>query len=348
MGIEKVIADDEMFELTEGIDAIVMVRGARTSSVYGRMGNVEFAVTSNIGGRNNNQDAYAIHVPSRTIVIPDGMGGHADGAYAAEVTARAVVEPVISGDTYSLADRLVRADLRLKEHNLPTDTNRFGSNSGATVSGMTLTPKGLLMPAHVGDGRIGVYDASGNLQYVTKDQSYLQELIDAGQIADESTSRMSNIVKAYIGQLDELSIDREIYEVLDRTHITPRGRLIRGANVRSHPFFKLCTNHLVVLGSDGLWDQVGYELIGQEVTRNRQLYDSVNALVNLANKSNNGDNVTIGLARYTSSEGETPEETPTAEIAIPEPPTKEILQVAGGSGIIPTITSGLKWLFRKK
>ena len=55
---------------------------------------VEYADISLLGGREENQDRVCVAVAEHAalLIVADGMGGHADGARAAQVTQQVIAE----------------------------------------------------------------------------------------------------------------------------------------------------------------------------------------------------------------------------------------------------------------
>jgi PPM family protein phosphatase len=129
--------------------------------------------------RSNNEDsAYA---GARLILVADGIGGLPAGELASEIVVRGLralddAEP--SDDPESLLrDAIATANEEI-QHVADEDPDRYGM--GTTCTAMMLTA-GVLYLAHVGDSR-GYHLHDGTLTQVTTDDTYVQMLVDAGEI----------------------------------------------------------------------------------------------------------------------------------------------------------------------
>jgi protein phosphatase len=143
--------------------------------------------------------------------------------------------------------------------------------------GTTATIAGLLGDtlylAQVGDSRAYLV-RNGVARQITKDQSLMQKLIEAGEIteAEAEHSERRNIILQALGPEPSIKIDL--------THQQVR----RG--------------DLLVLCSDGLSGQVSKEEIARVVSGTSDLTAACKALIDRANASGGPDNITVIVARF--------------------------------------------------
>ena len=111
-------------------------------------------------------------------------------------------------------------------------------------------------------------------QQITKDQSLMQKLIEAGELTEEEAaqSERRNIILQALGPEPSIKVDL--------TH----------QNVRRGDTLVLC--------SDGLSGQVTKDEIGVIVTESPSIEDACNRLVDRANESGGPDNITVIIARF--------------------------------------------------
>ncbi|WP_243076149.1 PP2C family serine/threonine-protein phosphatase [Microbacterium sp. SS28] len=148
--------------------------------------------------RRINEDAYLADSP--VFLVADGMGGH----HAGEVASAAVVEEfaALAGrPSLSIADvgeTLDRARRRVEE--LPPGA---GAGAGTTLSGVVIADvdgEGYWLAVNLGDSRTYLL-SDGELEQVSVDHSVVQELIDSGELDEQSASSDSrrNIITRAIG-----------------------------------------------------------------------------------------------------------------------------------------------------
>lgn len=132
--------------------------------------------------RRENQDRFAILrlAPHMVLLaIADGMGGEAGGGVAADMLMESVTSEAagVSLTPGGLADLLIRAGERIRA--------RAEKESGLRHMGTTGVLVGIsgecVAWAHVGDSRLYLL-RSGRLTQVTRDHSFLQDLLESGEI----------------------------------------------------------------------------------------------------------------------------------------------------------------------
>lgn len=228
--------------------------------------------------RGNNEDsAYA---GPHLLALADGMGGHAAGEVASQLMihhlAKLDADPEdndMLALLASVADDANRAIARGVREVPETD------GMGTTLTAMMFDGTQFGM-CHVGDSR-AYRLRDGKLEQITVDDTYVQSLVDKGELAPEDVSthpRRSLILKAYTGRPVEPTLKTIDARVGDR--------------------FLLC--------SDGLSDPVTATTI-EETLRQGTPEDAAFRLIELALRSGGPDNVTVVVADVV--EGSTPDST---------------------------------------
>jgi serine/threonine protein phosphatase PrpC len=149
------------------------------------------------------------------LAVCDGMGGAAAGEVASQLAVDIIYEKMtedLSPDTQvtrnEIARRLVRAveaaGLRIFE---AAKSDRTRRGMGTTVTAAALIDDHLFL-AQVGDSR-GYILRSGTLVQVTRDQSLVNQLIEAGQLTEEEaeTFEHNNIILQALGTADTVQVD---------------------------------------------------------------------------------------------------------------------------------------------
>ncbi len=214
------------------------------------------------------------------LMVADGMGGAAAGEVASQMATDTVFQYLVdtwcrddSGEPAQFATRLKEALERANEHihsYALEHPELRGMGTTATVVGIL---EDHVYLAQVGDSRAYLV-RNGDAIQLTKDQSLMQKLVDAGELTEEEAERSDrkNII------LQALGPDARIR--VDLTH----------QEVRRGDAFALC--------SDGLSGQVRKEEIAAVVAdRSKDLVTACTDLIQVANERGGPDNITVILAR---------------------------------------------------
>jgi len=165
---------------------------------------VEYADISLLGAREENQDRVVAAVAEHAalLVVVDGMGGHADGARAAEVTQKAILEAfwhtpqplfdplgflhVTLGRAH---EEVVRIGMSLPLEQRPRAT-----------CAVCLVQQHAAWWAHIGDSRV-YHLRKGSVVTRTRDHSHVELLLREGLITAEQAVNhpMRNFVECCIG-----------------------------------------------------------------------------------------------------------------------------------------------------
>lgn len=159
--------------------------------------------------RPHNEDSFLVRAP--LFAVCDGMGGHAAGEVASSIAVRTIAEKTPAHAT----------DIDLGAAVEAANASIIGAaDSGEGKPGMGCTATAALiegtkmMVAHVGDSRIYILH-TGTLVRITRDHSYVEELVDAGEItADEARVHPSrSIITRALGSDPDMYADHFTLDV---------------------------------------------------------------------------------------------------------------------------------------
>ncbi|WP_405434218.1 PP2C family protein-serine/threonine phosphatase [Micromonospora sp. NBC_00617] len=155
--------------------------------------------------RSGNQDA--LHAGAWLVAVADGMGGMAAGDLASSLTIDAVapldVETPEDALVAALQDGIALATARIRQA-VADDPERQGM--GTTLTALLFARTGsCLALAHVGDSRAYLF-REGVLKQVTRDDTFVQMLVDQGVItADQASSHPRRAVVTQALQGEDVS-----------------------------------------------------------------------------------------------------------------------------------------------
>jgi len=230
----------------------------------GSTDNLSWGARSDVGlVRGHNEDSFVVKAP--LFAVCDGMGGHAAGEIASGIAVQTIAERAPEHtDEIALGAAVEAANTAVLE----------GVESGKGKAGMGCTATCAIIEnnrmaiAHVGDSRIYLLHA-GTLVRITRDHSYVEELVDAGEItADEARVHPSrSIITRALGSDPDMYAD----------HFT----------------LDVSTGDRVILCSDGLSSMVPDKDIEELSVSSVTPQAAADTLVSAALTAGGHDNVTV-------------------------------------------------------
>ncbi len=230
---------------------------------------------------------FEIDADGIVLAVSDGMGGALAGEVASKMAVETVSKTFLDDDPEktimpyagddSLVGKLYEATLYANYliHQQGRDPQFQGM--GATFTGIGITPDAVDL-IQVGDSRAYLV-RNTNIYQITKDQSLVQQLIDANQISAEEAE--SHALKNVI--LQALGAQPEIFPVSAR--LMPQR------------------DDILLVCSDGLSNKIsGIEMQRIVLENIERLEMACAELVRLANEHGGEDNITVILAKITGEE----------------------------------------------
>lgn len=269
------------------------------------MQGIKIFAGTNVGLRDNNEDNFTVcsdlqsgswTVPTDhqqvlslgnmgcLLLVADGMGGQNAGEVASAIAVQ-TVEALFSLEALSsicldddnqvrqyLLNGIEKADARIKAH---AHDHAETSGMGSTLV-MAWILKGVAHVAWIGDSRAYAVMPSKGIARLTKDHSFVQGLVDKGQITEEEamTHPNSNIITRSLGDMSQRA----------------RGDVVS---------YSLHNGEVILLCSDGLCGVCSDAVIGGVVEDYvADLQQCKEQLTNAALRAGGSDNITIALAQY--------------------------------------------------
>ncbi len=221
-----------------------------------------------------NEDSHRVKIISDSCafaVVADGMGGHRGGRTASSSAVDIISEYIsanLSPDAESdnvrtvLADAIKTANEKIYIRSLSEDDL---AGMGTTIAAVICSGD-TAYAANVGDSRI--YALDGTIRQISRDHSYVQDLLEKGLITDAEAHRHPNrnIITRAVGT--EMTVDIDLFD------------------------FPILCDTKILLCTDGLSNFVSDDLIEKTLIENEPQRAN-EMLIALANKNGGKDNITV-------------------------------------------------------
>jgi len=239
----------------------------------------EYSYQTDIGRvRSHNEDAVQIFKRDQLLIMvaADGMGGHASGDVASQMAIKFIQNEFNNGliiNTQEAASTWVRYVLE----QVNGDILAYAKANDVLLMGTTLViaivTETFIAIANIGDSRAYLL-AFGKLRQLTKDHTFVRELVEMGQITEHAAKRhpQKNVISKALGANERLEFDFFTLE-----HYEASGIL-------------LCT--------DGLTGLVEEQEILTVLENGANTGEKVQELIAKANDQGGWDNISIALLEF--------------------------------------------------
>ncbi|HEY5439412.1 MAG TPA: PP2C family serine/threonine-protein phosphatase [Acidimicrobiales bacterium] len=223
--------------------------------------------------RQSNQDA--VYVDDSLAIVADGMGGHAAGEVASEMTIQLLREGFRRDSTVEGLYNAINAANVSVLNDARDNPNHFGMGTTVIALGLTVDDEGVSSPTlcHVGDSR--AYQLrDGALRLLTEDHSVAEEWVRMGRLTPEEAA------------------------VHPRRHQLTRGVGVEDAIAVDVMTVHAQTGDRLLLCSDGLSNELDNDTLARLSSAPFTLEESVTQLVNAAKETGGRDNITAVLIEF--------------------------------------------------
>lgn len=234
---------------------------------------LRYAARSNVGLGSKSRNEDSAYAGPELLVLCDGMGGHAAGDVASSLVVGELVH--LDGESHGADDSLDILERAIEEANsrLADVMEVYPDSDGMGTTCIAMMRAGSkLAVANIGDSRAYLL-RGGRLSQITKDHSFVQQLLDEGRISEDEAlhhPQRSLVTRVLTGRPE------------DQPDLSLR-------ELRAGDRLMIC--------SDGLTDYVSQdtvaEILGEAGRTPGQVAD---ALVQTALRASTRDNVTVLVA----------------------------------------------------
>ena len=222
------------------------------------------------------------------LILADGMGGAAAGEYASMLAVKTVKERMVEKLFAQQPEELLNSDKTIFLEECFKDANaaiykEASGNPDKEGMGTTIVSgiiyRNLLTLSHVGDSRAYRF-RQGKFEAITKDHSYVQELIDQGRLTEQEafTHPQRNVITRALGVSAEVKVD--------------------GKNMTLEPgdLILICSDGLCGFVEDSALKKITTDNFKPEGTDLRHLAETY---LRAAYLNGGGDNISISLYQHT-------------------------------------------------
>lgn len=221
------------------------------------------------------------------LVVADGMGGMNAGEVASDIAITVIKDCFLNGLNDGILsseksivnfmnDSILKADRQIK-----TEGRRHRESRGmGTTIVIAWLYNGLLYVSWCGDSRAYIYNPALGIRQISKDHSYVQELVDKGVLSKEDAFDFpeSNVITRC---LSHSSTKAEPDNLDEPIVLTPGDTIL------------LCT--------DGLSGMIRDTAITEIMSRHKgSMNDCADALIDAAKVASGADNITVALCQILS------------------------------------------------
>lgn len=264
----------------------------------------------------------------RVVAVCDGMGGQNAGDVASQL-AVAVIQDILSDNTFATPEEAITSSVLAANQAIlrKASMNEDMQGMGATCV-MLIVKDDKVYYGSIGDSRI-YYIANGMIRQITKDQSYVQTLVDAGQIT--------------LAEAEHHQDKNQITNALGVEGMTPP--VIGQMPIIPEP------NSTFLLCSDGLSGMINNNTILNTVSRHDlSLNERARMLVEQANEAGGLDNITVQLVEFLAEDmAMSPMGSPSVSSAIAQPKKKShaVLYSLIAALLVIAVAGGAYWYFHE-
>jgi serine/threonine protein phosphatase PrpC len=237
------------------------------------------------------------------LAVSDGMGGALAGEVASRMAVETVRDRMLQLQAHEAHGKIAfqeRLRLSIEEANIlingESQTNPEHKGLGATFTAIATSGNKVYF-AQVGDSRAYLI-RQGKIYRITKDQSLVQQLIDAGQITEEEAETHSyrNVILQALGAHNNVNVEVS--------------------------YLNLCQLDTLVLCSDGLSGKMHQDEILSIIQDASDFKTACQESIDLANERGGEDNITVVIVQFSGAGlPQPPEEPVEAQILMRSPDT---------------------------
>lgn len=210
------------------------------------------------------------------LIVADGMGGHQAGDYCSRMLVTKILDTVRSfraGEHVAIVRGAIENANRELYRESVSDPKLAGMGSTLVAA---IVEDGMLYAFNVGDSRLYLIDR--HMHQITKDHSFVEEMVAAGRMKRGSLDYKNNknIITRAVGI--EMSVDVDVFEI------------------------PLKKNEVILLCSDGLTNMLSDAEIESVLLDSGSLDDAAGKLIAAANDRGGTDNISVVLAALSGKE----------------------------------------------